>query len=221
MVTANGTRKKARVLLVTDDDAFSAAVKAWLGGVETLSLTEGAVQTAIRAGLDVTRGVDLVLLDSSISSLLKLRLYERLRPSDLGPRVPVIFARSKLAPTAAGAAHQLDFYQPEGAPPDQTARLIAHVLGIRLVPPRVAERFAAPAAEAVAARGRRAAGQPAAPGFLQRLGLWGVAGTLVAFTLWPLVGAGPVRDVAQVPVAVLTAAQLDLAGDLGLVQRGH
>ncbi len=199
MVKHEATSARQRVLLVSEDDTFSAMLKPRLPGLDVLSLPESSVWVAIRAGLDVTRGIDAVLLDRQVSGRLQLRMYEALRPADRPARVPVIFTRSKLTAATAGFDHELDFYQPEDGDPEQSARLVAHALGVPLVPPRVAARMAAPAASAVAERGRRAAAA-IAPGLLQRLGLWGVAAALIGFTFWPLVGSGPVREAMYGPL---------------------
>ena len=53
------------MLLVSDDDQFSAQLKPRLPGMEVLSLTESSVWVADRAGLNVTRGVDAVLITAS------------------------------------------------------------------------------------------------------------------------------------------------------------
>ena len=216
-----------RVLLVSDDDQFSAQLKPHLAGFEVLSLTESSVWMANRAGLDVTRGVDAVLLDHQITGRLQLGLYEVLRPSDRAAQVPVIFTRSKLTAQTGGFDHSLDIYQPEGASPDETARLVVHVLGgppeppVRVVPlamPRgpldrrpassgagtrpsaAGTRFAAPAAAAAVASGAQRAGAALGPGLMQRLALWGIATALIGFTFWPLLGSGPVRDAFYGPL---------------------
>lgn len=222
-------RDRLRVLLVSDDDAFSAQLKPRLPGYEVLSLTESSVWMANRAGLDVTRGVDVVLLDHQVTGRLQLGLYETLRPSDGLARIPVIFTRSKLTAATGGFDHELDIYQPESASLDETARLVEHVLGgppepvmiaqrrpvprrpeRRLaMPPRVAARLAAPAATAVASRAQRA-GAALGPGLLQRLALWGIATALIGFTFWPLVGSGPVRDAVYGPLQAFSGGSSDV-----------
>ncbi len=229
MTIGQATRDRMRVLLVSDDDAFSAQLKPRLPGFEVLSLTESSVWMASRAGLDVTRGVDAVLLDHHITGRLQLGLYESLRPSDSIARVPVIFTRSKLTAATAGFDHALDIYQPEDSSPDETARLVAHVLGgppeppvVEMrppmrrgrdgrpaMPPRVAARMAAPAATAVASRAQRA-GAALGPGLLQRLTLWGIATALIGFTFWPLVGSGPVRDAVYGPIQAFSGGTSDV-----------
>src|SRR5688572_30654472 len=141
MVKHEATSARQRVLLVSEDDTFSAMLKPRLPGLDVLSLPESSVWVATRAGLDVTRGIDAVLLDHQVSGRLQLRMYETLRPADRPARVPVIFTRSRLTAATAGFDHELDFYQPQGGDPDQTARLVAHALGVPLVPPRVAARM--------------------------------------------------------------------------------
>ena len=230
MTIGQVTRDRMRVLLVSDDDAFSAQLKPCLPGFEVLSLTESSVWMANRAGLDVTRGVDAVLLDYQVTGRLQLGLYETLRPSEGMARVPVIFTRSKLTAATGGFDHDLDIYQPEGASPDETARLVVHVLGgspeppvmeIRrpmpngrnrrpAMPPRIAARLAAPAATAVASRAQRAGAAPG-PGLLQRLALWGIATALIGFTFWPLVGSGPVRDAVYGPLQAFSGGSSDVA----------
>jgi hypothetical protein len=230
MTIGQATRDRMRVLLVSDDDAFSAELKPCLPGFEVLSLTESSVWMANRAGLDVTRGVDAVLLDHQVTGRLQLGLYEMLRPSDGLARVPVIFTRSKLTAATGGFDHVLDIYQPEGASPVETARLVTHVLGgppepltrealrpvppsrdrRRAAPPRVAARLAAPAAAAVASRAQRA-GAALGPGLLQRLALWGIATALIGFTFWPLVGSGPVRDAVYGPLQAFSGGSSDVA----------
>lgn len=222
-------RDRLRVLLVSDDDAFSAQLKPRLPAYEVLSLTESSVWMANRAGLDVTRGVDAVLLDHQVTGRLQLGLYETLRPSDGLARIPVIFTRSKLTAATGGFDHELDIYQPESASLDETARLVEHVLGgppepvmiaqrrpvprrpeRRLaMPPRVAARLAAPAATAVASRAQRA-GAALGPGLLQRLALWGIATALIGFTFWPLVGSGPVRDAVYGPLQASSGGSSDV-----------
>lgn len=189
-----------RVLLVTGDDAFSGAVKIGLPGVDLMSLTESSVWTAIRAGLDVTRGIDALIMDCTIGGLLQLRLYERLRPSDVVARVPVVFVRGQFG---GGPAHDLDFYLPPDGTPDQAARLVSHVLGVPYLPPRIAARLGGDQAAAVVVGQRARRSQPAAvpPGLLQKLGLWGVGAALLGFTFWPVVGSAPVREAFQAPFA--------------------
>jgi len=184
---------------------------------------------ANRAGLDVTRGVDAVLLDHQVTGRLQLGLYEVLRPSDGLAWVPVIFTRSRLTAATAGFDHELDIYQPEGASPDETARLVTHVLGSppepparqalrpvpssrdarRMVPARISARLAAPAAAAVASRAQRA-GAALGPGLLQRLALWSIATALIGFTFWPLVGSGPVRDAVYGPLQAFSGGSSDI-----------
>jgi hypothetical protein len=207
MVMHEEARARQRALLVSDDDSFSATLKPRLPGLDVLSLPESSVWVAIRAGLDVTRGIDAVLLDHQVTGRLQLRMYETLRPADRPARVPVIFTRSKLTAATAGFDHELDFYQAEDGDAEQTARLVAHALGVPLVPPRVASRLAAPT---VASRGRRAAAA-IAPGLLQRLGLWGVAAALIGFTFWPLVGSGPVREAMYGPLTYFSGDSTQIA----------
>src|SRR4051794_4798717 len=229
MSIGQSTRDRMRVLLVSDDDAFSAQLKPCLPGFEVLSLTESSVWMANRAGLDVTRGVDAVLLDHQVTGRLQLGLYEALRPTNGPARVPVIFTRSKLTAATAGFDHELDIYQPEGASPDETARLVTHVLGgppepsiyasprvapargeaRSSMPPRVAARLAVPVATAVASRAQRT-GVALGPGLLQRLALWGIATALIGFTFWPLLGSGPVRDAVYGPLQAFSGGQLDV-----------
>lgn len=230
MTIGQATRERPRVLLVSDDDDFSAQLKPRLPGFEVLSLTESSVWMANRAGLDVTRGVDAVLLDHQVTGRLQLGLYETLRPSSGLARVPVIFTRSKLTAATGGFDHELDIYQPAGASAEETARLVVDVLGAppeppmptpsrRLVPrgredrptaqPRLAVRLAAPAA-AVAAGAQRA-GASLGPGLLQRLALWGIATALIGFTFWPLFGSGPVRDAVYGPIQAFSGAGSDVA----------
>lgn len=205
MAMAAPRRGRKRVLLISDDDAFSVRLKPCLPAVEVLSLTESAVWVANRAGIDVTRGVDAVLLDQQISGRLQLRLYEVLRPSDRAADVPVIFTRSKLSAEAGGFAHALDVYQPETAGPYETARLVADILGTAATEPGGARRGARRAASAVA--------RPPTPSLWQRLGLWGVAAGLLAFTFWPLAGSGPLGEIVGGPFR-------SLADGPGLVAEG-
>ena len=231
MTIGLATRERPRVLLVSDDDDFSAQLKPRLPGFEVLSLTESSVLMANRAGLDVTRGIDAVLLDYQVTGRLQLGLYESLRPTEGLAHVPVIFTRSKLTAATGGFDHELDIYQAEGASPDETARLVVHILGAppelplpepsrrpaprarggrRLVPPRITARMAAPAAAAVASRAQRA-GASFTPGLLQRLALWGIATALIGFTFWPLVGSGPVRDAVYGPIQAFSGGNSDVA----------
>ena len=174
------------MLVVTDDDAFSAAMKLGLRDVDMLSLTEAAVWTAVRAGLDVTRGVGALMIDGSVGGLLQLRLYEKLRPSDVVAHVPVIFARARFG---GGLAHDLDFYLPPDGTPEQAVRLICHVLGIPMLPAGVAARLGRrlprPASEDGARRRRRrfppvsfnawACGEPVPRCSASRSGRWSAA----------------------------------------------
>jgi hypothetical protein len=200
---------RRRVLLVSDDDQFSAELKPRLPGMEVLSLTEGSVWIADRAGLNVTRGIDAVLLDNHVSGRLQLRLYETLRPTDAVARVPVIFTRSRLSAATGGFDHELDTYQEQDAGPDETATLVRHVLGTPEVPQRVVDRMSAPI---FGGRGKRA-GKATGPGFLQRLVLWGVASALIGFTFWPLVGSGPIREAVFGPIKALSGSSAQVATD--------
>ena len=143
--------------------------------------------------------------------------------------MPVIFTRSKITAATGGFDHELDIYQPQGAGPNETARLVMHVLGgppeppvIELprpqprrqlrrpaMPPRVASRMTTPAAAAVASRAQRA-GAALGPGLLQRLALWSVATALIGFTFWPLVGSGPVRDAVYGPIQAFSGGTSDV-----------
>jgi len=131
------TGGRPRVLLVSDDDTFSSELKPRLPGMDVLSLTESSVWLASRAGLDVTRGINVVLVDNHVSGRLQMGLYETLRPSEGVAHVPVIFTRSKLTAASAGFSHELDVYQPEDANVAQTATLVADVL---TAGPKAAER---------------------------------------------------------------------------------
>jgi hypothetical protein len=188
---------RQRVLLVSDDDAYSAQLKPRLPGCDVLSLTESSVWVAERAGLNVTRGIDAVLLDHEVSGRLQMRLYETLRPTDGVASVPVIFTRSKLTPAMAGVAHELDVYQRQDADTEETARLVTHVLNTSAATPRAQAQMG----ERAAARKARATFGPA---FLQRLVLWGVASALIGFTFWPLVGSGPIRETVYGPLQALS-----------------
>jgi len=203
---------RQRVLLVSDDDQFSAELKPRLPGMDVLSLTESSVWVADRAGLNVTRGIDAVLLDHQVTGRLQLRLYETLRPTDSIAQVPVIFTRSRLSAATGGFDHELDMYQSEQAGPDETARLVSHVLGETQVPPKVATRMAAPSATVIASRAKLA-GAASGPGFIQRLVLWGVASALIGFTFWPLVGSGPIREAIFGPIKILSGGSTIVAND--------
>jgi CheY-like chemotaxis protein len=207
MTNAAPRQSRKRVLLVSDDDAFSTRLKPCLPAVDVLSLTESSVWVANRAGIDVTRGIDAVLLDNHITGRLQLRLYETLRPSDRTAQVPVIFTRSKLTTDSAGFTHALDVYQPESAGPYETAQLVADVLGTSASAPRPGQRTRNGNSMRGPATGTRG------PNLFQRLGLWGVAASLLAFTFWPLVGSGPVREVVSVPLQALADGPALLAED--------
>ncbi|MGE3269865.1 MAG: hypothetical protein AB7P40_14025 [Chloroflexota bacterium] len=216
-----GTSIRPRVLLVSDDDQYSAALKQHLPDLDVMSLPESSVWVTIRAGLDVTRGSAVVMLDRGVSGRLQLRLYEVLRPADGVSRVPIIFVRSRLTAASGGFDHVLDNYQPEDATLEQTGRLVAHVMGLTSdaaggaleaagVPAGVSARLAAtaprtspaPATSRVYALG---------PGTVQRAGLWGVALALIGFTFWPLIGSGPIRDVVFGPLKSLSGSAGNMA----------
>ncbi|MFN8635850.1 MAG: hypothetical protein U0893_18530 [Chloroflexota bacterium] len=239
------TRGRARVLLVSDDDAFSADLKPCLPGVDVLSLTESSVWLANRAGLDVTRGINAVLVDHQVSGRLQMGLYETLRPSDGPAQVPVIFTRSKLTAASAGFSHELDVYQPEEASAIDTAQLVSHVLGLDPMPARQPDRKSAkapkpsaraartaprpvmkparqdaspePSVAAAAAPARRV-GVAVGPGLVQRLALWGIASALIGFTFWPLFGSGPIREAIFGPLRSLSGGSGELA-NAGLRER--
>jgi hypothetical protein len=200
---------RRRVLLVSDDDLFSAELKPRLPGMDVLSLTESSVWVADRAGLNVTRGIDAVLLDNHVSGRLQLRLYEKLRPTDSVAHVPVIFTRSKLSADTGGFDHELDMYQSQDAGPAETATLVRHVLGAPEVPPRVATRMSVPI---LGGRGKPTR-KATSPGFFQRLVLWGVASALIGFTFWPLVGSGPIREAVFGPIKALSGSSAQVATD--------
>ena len=206
MVRRDESTRTARVLLVTDDDGFSSVMKSGLPGIEMLSVTQDSVWLAIRAGLDVTRGVSTLVIDSTVSGLQQLRLYERLRPPDVVSQVPIVFTRAAFA-NVGGPAHELDFYQPPDSTADDAIRLVAHVLGMPLTPPGVAARLGSPLSDAVMQRQERAARRAAVPpGVLQKLGLWGVAAALIGFTFWPIVGSTPLRQLVRAPFSALSGA---------------
>jgi DNA-binding NarL/FixJ family response regulator len=229
MINAQAIRDRMRVLLVSDDDAFSSQLKPRLPSYEVLSLTESSVWVAKRAGLDVTRGVDAVMIDHQVTGRLQLGLYAALRPADGAGRVPVIFTRSKLTAATGGFDHALDMYSPEDAGPDDAARLVEHVLGgppeppsvvqrtvappedqHRAIPPRAAARMSAPAETTVPA-GAQAAGASLGPGLIQRLALWGIATVLIGFTFWPLIGSGPLRNVVYGPLQAFAGGTFDVS----------
>jgi hypothetical protein len=215
MVKRDDATRTARVLLVTDDDNFSATMKGGLPGVEMLSVTQDSVWLSIRAGLDVTRGISTLVIDSTVSGLQQLRLYERLRPPDVLSHVPIVFTRATFTGPDA-PAHELDFYHaPEGTV-DEAVRLVAHALGVPLSPSRVAARPVAPLAEAVARRRHHGTVGPAIPpGTLQRLGLWGLAAALIGFSFWPIVGSTPFKQAVEAPFAVLSGSDLLAAREVG------
>jgi hypothetical protein len=220
MPLRDGTTIRPRVLLVSDDDHYSAGLKLHLAGLDVLSLPESSVWVAIRAGLDVTRGIHAMLLDRGLTGRLQMRLYESVRPAQTPARVPVVFMRSKLTAASSGFDHALDVYQPEDATLDQTGRLVGHVLTMAGVadvsladqvgaPSGVTERMAVPVHGVRGVRQQR----PVAlgPGTMQRVGLWSVAVALIGFTFWPLLGSGPVRDVVFGPLKALSGDQAKLA----------
>jgi DNA-binding NarL/FixJ family response regulator len=236
MINAQAIRDRMRVLLVSDDDAFSSQLKPRLPTYEVLSLTESSVWVAKRAGLDVTRGVDAVMIDHQVTGRLQLGLYATLRPADGAARVPVIFTRSKLTATTGGFDHALDMYSPEDGGPDEAARLVEHVLGgppeppavvqravpppedrRRATPPRATTRVSAPAATTMPAGAQRA-GVSLGPGLMQRLALWSIATVLIGFTFWPLIGSGPLREVVYGPLQAFAGGSTDL-GMTGMTSR--
>jgi hypothetical protein len=210
MSSGEAARRRKRVLLVSDDDQYSAELKPRLPGMDVLSLTEGSVWVADRAGLDVTRGIDAVLLDHEVTGRLQMRLYEVLRPTDAVARVPVIFTRSPLSAATGGFDHELDVYQPRDAGLDETARLVGSVLGTSSAASRAAERTTIPTV--FIGRARRAQ-RSSGPGFFQRLVLWGVASALIGFTFWPLVGSGPIREAVFGPLKAFSGDSSLIAND--------
>jgi hypothetical protein len=222
MINAQAIADRVRILLVSDDDTFSAQLKPRLPAYEVLSLTESSVWVAKRAGLDVTRGVDAVMIDHQVTGRLQLGLYDTLRPAEGAARVPVIFTRSKLTAAAGGFDHALDIYPPEDAGPDETARLVEHVLGGPPATPVVVQRAAPPhqdrpAATDVPAGAGRAGASPG-PGLVQRLALWSIATVLIGFTFWPLIGSGPLREVVSGPLQAFAGGSTDL-GMTGMTSR--
>jgi hypothetical protein len=228
MPVRDGNTIRPRVLLVSDDDRYSDSLKSQSVGVEMLSLPETSVWVAMRAGLDVTRGVDAVLLDRGLTGRLQMKLYESVRPMNVPSHIPVVFMRSKLTAASAGFDHALDVYQPEDATLDQTGRLVGHVLTMAgvsgvgsggqdsmplSVPTRVASRMSAPVSTP-----RRASSVPAGPGLAQRVGLWGVAAALIGFTFWPLLGSGPVRDAVFGPLKGLSGDSAKIANSASKVR---
>jgi len=204
---------RPRVLLISDDDPYSAALKPHLPKMAVMSLWEDSVWVAIRAGLDVTRGVDVVLIDRGVSGRLQLRLYETLRPADRPSRVPVIFVRSRLTSAAGGFDDALDTYQPEDATLDQAGRLVTHVLAMTTNPitPPITDSIR-PGGVGARRTASVAAGQQRSevalgPGILARIGLWAVAIALIGFTFWPLLDSGPVRDAVVGQVTPLAGDQ--------------
>jgi hypothetical protein len=174
MCVGEPTGAQPRVLLVTDDDTFSAQVKLRLPGIYVMSLTERSFWLAMRGGLDVTRGIDAVLLDHDITGRLQVRMYETLRPTNALGRVPVIVTRSKLTTATAGFSHELDYSQPERATSEETAPLVIDMLAAspssrRDASRRDASRRATPATAPV--RAHRAAAARG-PGLLRRLAPW-------------------------------------------------
>ena len=105
IVKRDDATRTARVLLVTDDDNFSATMgRAGYPRRQMLSVTQDSVWLSIRAGLDVTRGISTLVIDSAVSGLQRLRLYERLRPPDVVSHVPIVFTRATFTgPDASGA----------------------------------------------------------------------------------------------------------------------
>lgn len=212
MVGHDEATRTARVLLVTDDDSFSSAMKSGLPGIELLSITQDSVWLAIRAGLDVTRGISTLVVDSTVGGLQQLRLYERLRPPDIVSQVPIVFTRAAFA-NAGGTAHALDFYQPPDSTAADAISLVEHVLGLPRISPRVGARLPSPLFEAVARRRERTARRGAAifPGVLQKLALWGVAAALIGFTFWPIVGSTLLRQVVQASFFGLSGSPVSTA----------
>jgi hypothetical protein len=208
MSIGEATRRRKRILLVSDDDQYSAELKPRLPGMEVLSLTEASVWVADRAGLNVTRGIDALLLDHKVTGRLQLRLYEVLRPTDDVARVPVVFTRSPLSAATGGFDHELDVYQPRDATLDQTARLVDQVLGTSQASPTAAEGMTVPAT----ARARRPHAS-SGPGIVQRLVLWGVASALIGFTFWPLIGSGPIREAVFGPLKAFSGGSSLVAND--------
>src|SRR5581483_11375819 len=203
MVRPHEATRVPRVLLVTDDERFSARLKRGLPGVELLSVTQDLVWLAMRADLDVTRGISTLAIDSTVEGLQQLRLYERLRPPEAESQVPIVFTRARLVRPAV-PSHELDFSQPADGSAEEAARLIVHALGMPFMTARAA---AQPGASDTRARQRQGAQHaPAVPaGLLRRLGLWSIAAALIGFTVWPIVGSGPVRAAVQAPLAAFTS----------------
>lgn len=211
---------RPRVLLVTDDDHYSAQLKTQLAGMIVLSLPEASVWVALRAGLSVTRGAHVVVLDRGVTARLQLQLYAALRPADAQATTPVVFARSKLTAASGGFDHVLDVYQPEDATIEQTGRLVMHMLALTgVVSDRDTVVQPSTPARAGRAASRRAASRlhaavALAPSIMQKAGLWGVAAMLIGFTFWPLLGSGPVRDAVFGPMKPFSGDSSKVAASL-------
>jgi hypothetical protein len=53
------------------------------------------------------------------------------------------------------------------------------------------------------------------PNLWQRLGLWGVAATLLAFSFWPLAGSVPIHDIVYGPLQSLVDGPGLIAKEVG------
>ncbi|MCC6175054.1 MAG: hypothetical protein IT305_07100 [Chloroflexi bacterium] len=201
MTGARVTFTPKRVLLVSNDDGYILAFRRALPTVQVLTLDETLTVTALRAGFNVARGIDALVLDGSVRGAVRLRLYGLVRPEDESGIVPVVFTRTAFRAEATGLVSLLDFYHSDDTGPFDTAKFVRRVLDWRTL---TAQRGALAGGLAVtngpSCPAARESGEPVTLGVLRRIGVWGVAAAMAGLTLWPT--AGPLTSASMVAPAL-------------------
>ena len=198
----------ARLLVVSRDATFVDELRARLSTLDVVALTEATTRHALLVGSPILDDVGLAVLDGTVSGQVRLRLYDRLRPTGSPAAASVVFTRSGFAASRSGGARGVDLYLPTEA----TAREIAWWCGALLGLPssraqrRVVtdlDRLTALAPSDAQPTGAGAGGY----GWVARAGLWGVAAALTALTFWPPAERSAIGESIRLQVRSLFGVQ--------------
>ncbi len=139
-----------RILLLASDAQFAAELHRHLERAELADRVRETADQAIAALGDQAVRIDLVILDSSVAMADLLRVYERLRDSDLTASVPIVFSRSSFV-AAPGSEGGGDVYLGPSVSAGEVAQRARALLVFPAAPAPAPVQPADPGADASAA----------------------------------------------------------------------
>lgn len=229
-----GLQQGVKLLVVTRDADLAAGLASTLAGFEVMALTEATTRHALGSDSGILDRVGVALLDGSVSGSLRLRLYDRLRPTGGADCTPVIFARSGFEAARHETARGSDLYLPGGSSLTEMAWWCRSLASVPAPSRGGGAESAVPSAALVplasSSRGDDASSlddgvspvahaQAARHGWVAQAGLWGVVAALSLVTIWPDAGRLVFNDAVRGQLRSLLGATSAFA-DAATVQEG-